>query len=314
MFFNRSEETEVSENQLLSGNPVYILGQNPIGEILAASFIAAGQRAVILDTPARLREFGKKELIVKEDRLLQRRHYKIENAFCMNETPRLLIIAADSSTLKAALMTLSPRKLSNVPVLILSQNISDEVMADFLKVPYLKGYFYGYLADDKNQLSILGRHANLIISASEENELFQTIKEIFAPLDIKLAADEDDNSNFWNYFIPHVCISLLSAAYGKNIYSFTKDEAGRRRIDKCLEELIEMAAMDNTGIEHSAMLKKIYNVPANYVAPLQHNVDRGRSGELNMISSVLLDKAGTDIKKFGTLRNMLREIYNKISA
>lgn len=314
MFF--SKETTPSEKNGTSQNngrpPVYLTGLNPLSLYLAAKFTAAGQRCIILNDSPACRELCASGLTVKEDRLLQRQKYPLESSFWIRETPEMIVITSTAATLRSDLLLLSPSKIQNTPVVIFSVVEDYEFVKAFLKTPLIQGYFNGYLMQEKSQLTILGRQCSVELVLSADNPFYTRVTGAFQETGSEVKTSDNAAQAFWNNFIPQTVASLLSASTQKNIYNLTKDEQERNLIDKCLHELINLAAGEKIEVDYTFLLKRIYNTPTNYISPLQESLSRKQLGELGSLSSLLLQKAGNDDCKIPDLRGILKNIYTRL--
>ena len=292
MFFSKeitpSEKNGTSQNN--GRPPVYLTGLNPLSLYLAAKFTAAGQRCIILNDSPACRELCASGLTVKEDRLLQRQKYSLESSFWIREAPEMIVITSAAATLRSDLLHLSPSKIQNTPVVIFSVVEDYEFVKAFLKTPLIQGYFNGYLMQEKSLLTILGRQCSVELVLSVDNPFYTRVTGAFQ----------------------QTVASLLSASAQKNIYNLTKDEQERNLIDKCLHELINLAAGEKIEVDYATLLKRIYNTPANYISPLQESLSRKQLGELGSLTSLLLQKAGNDDCKIPCLRGILKNIYTRL--
>ena len=200
----------------------------------------------------------------------------------------------------------------NTPVVIFSVVEDYEFVKAFLKTPLIQGYFNGYLMQEKSLLTILGRQCSVELVLSADNPFYTRVTGAFQETGSEVKTSDNAAQAFWNNFIPQTVASLLSASAQKNIYNLTKDEQERNLIDKCLHELINLAAGEKIEVDYATLLKRIYNTPANYISPLQESLSRKQLGELGSLSSLLLQKAGNDDCKIPCLRGILKNIYTRL--
>ena len=311
MFFNHPETSPLNADAPL----VYLLGLNDKSLFLTARLQDAGANTVILTSPNQISELAAKELVVKEDRLLQRKKHSLHTDFALRHDFDLLIITSSSSSLKSDLTLLSPAKLQNALILNLSLLETPSLLTDIIRTPVVNGYLQCFVEyDPKPQLNILGRNQSLTVSCTDEHPLAAFLSHWLRPDDTEIIASPDDNYNFWYYFIPYAAAALISSSLNKPIYTIAKDEQGRKSIDSCLKELLAIASAHKVTINHADMLKKIYNIPADYIFPLQRDTRNGTFSELNTISSLLLQNSDFKNFKISVLRGIFKQIYDKTLA
>ena len=165
---------------------------------------------------------------------------------------------------------------------------------------------------EKSLLTILGRQCSVELVLSVDNPFYTRVTGAFQETGNEVKTSDNAAQAFWNNFIPQTVASLLSASAQKNIYNLTKDEQERNLIDKCLHELINLAAGEKIEVDYATLLNRIYNTPANYISPLQESLSRKQLGELGSLTSLLLQKAGNDDCKIPCLRGILKNIYTRL--
>lgn len=127
---------------------------------------------------------------------------------------------------------------------------------------------------EKSLLTILGRQCSVELVLSADNPFYTRVTGAFQETGSEVKTSDNAAQAFWNNFIPQTVASLLSASAQKNIYNLTKDEQERNLIDKCLHELINLAAGEKSRLTMPLSIKRIYNTPANYISPLQESLSR----------------------------------------
>lgn len=311
MFFTKAASQSLSETPKAA--PIYLAGCSPLAIFLAFRLQKQGHRVILLDSPRNLQTFDAADVVIKEERTLRSHHLRFETAYSLDETPQLLIIATETNNLRSTLTLLPPRRLKNIPIISLTLPGRHNLLAKYLGTPYVQGYFSGWLMYDKHQLSIMGFQTSLQLGLEESDRRTVFIRNLFNGTEIEIETVPDSKQNFWHYFIPYAAASLLSAAYEKNIFNFTKKETERRLIDECLKELIEIAAINGTTVEYADVLRRIYATPSAYLYPLQLEISHRNPACLSTLSSLLLGYCGTN-GKFPQIRALLKSLSDKILA
>lgn len=309
MFFAKTD-SENKPFQPLPSEAVYILGTNPLGLYLASRFAEGGERPILIGSAQALAKINQ-EFVIKDERFINRQKFTPNVTSSINVKPKALIITADSSQLKAQLLTILPSKIEKIPVFLFTLLRDTGFVSECLRQPVIKAYFHGCLSADRNNISLIGRQNTICLNCSAENDKFQLIDSLFRKTNIETVFESDDKRALWNYLAPYATVSLLSAAYGKNIYHLTKDEDHRRELDSLIEEIQKLAFIDNVILEHTEILKIIYNIPSAYVSGLQNALNMKDSKEIDNFSSMfmsLVEKAKTQPP---VLRHLLSILYNK---
>ena len=311
MLFNKNILPVPPQN---SPYPIYVLGLSSLGLYLACRLRLAGNRVILLSSPDKAEYYARNDISLKEDRSLHARRLHFETAYRMRETPQLLIIASGLLSLRADLSLVSPSKLKETPVMNFSLQEDTTALADFLRTPIIQSYYHGFFNTDKNQLTAFGSPGFISVSIDEEDDRVANLRSLFSQASLDLKADNDNRRNFWNYIIPFMVSSLVSAAAAKNIYAVTKEESGRTLIDSCITELSVAAANEQIILDHNDLLRRIYNTPPNFSSSLQNALKLGDSSSLNDLAAVFHNLAGRTRGSFPSLRRLLKDIYDKTLA
>lgn len=310
MFFNKTE----TEDKTPISHPdeaVYILGTNTLAIYLAAKFSENGEYPIILGSTRELENI-QHEFTIKDERFINRQKYTPRTACSISLKAKALIITAESSRIKSQLITILPNKLSEeTPILLFTILKDTSFISECLKQPLIKSYYHGCLGEDKNNISIIGRQNNIYINSTAENKNFSKINALFRENLAKTIFIPNETDAFWNYLAPHATISLLSAAHGKNIYYLTKDETSRQEMDSVINEIQKIAQKHKTNLEHTDILKTIYNIPSSYVSPLQNALNSGDIKEIDNFSDILSNLATKSKISTPTINHLLNLIYNK---
>lgn len=309
MFFAKTD----SENEPLQPLPseaVYILGANPLGLYLASRFTEGGERPILIGSAQALAKINQ-EFIIKDERFINRQKFTPVVTNSIRVKPKALIITTDSSQLKAQLLTILPAKIENIPIFLFTMLKDDSFVSSCLRQPIINAYFHGCLSADRNSISLIGRQNTICLNCSADHEKFQLIDLLFRKTNIETVFESDNKRALWNYLAPYATVSLLSAAYGKNIYHLTKDETHRRELDLLIEEIQKLALIDNVVLEHTSILKTIYNIPSAYTSALQNALFIRDSKEIDNFSSLFLSLCEKAQAQPPVLNHLLSILYNK---
>lgn len=308
MFFAKTDSD--NETRPLPDEAVYILGANPLALYLASRFAESGERPLLLGS-APVLSAVKHEFVIKDERFINRQKFQPETAGAVSVKPKMLIITAESSQIKSQLLTVLPDKIKDIPIIIFTLQQDSSLVSECLRQPLIQAYFHGCLSADKNNVSLIGRQNNVCLNCSSEHPQFQLIDSLFREAKIETVFDNDAKHAFWAYLAPYAAISLLSAAQNKNIYHLTKDEEARRELDLLIEDLQKLALKDDVALEHTEILKTIYNIPSAYVSALQIAVSNKDCKEVDNISSLLTAVAEAAGISTPAIQRQLGLIYNK---
>lgn len=298
---------------MMTDAPIYILGLNALSYFLAAQLSNKGERVILLGVPKEIKELNKNGVTVREERALQRQKHHFTTASAMEEMPKLLIITASNYKFKAATLLLSPGKLQEVPVLNFTFLAPADYLEKFLGTKITAAYFKGYLLDETSQISLLGRQAEILLSLAKESRLFADLKNLFKATTVELGADDGKSAlSFWSYLVSNATVSLLSSAYKKSIYNLIKDKKERLLIEDCANELAELAALEDVKVDVNEVMKEIYNIPNNYLSPMQLEIAKRRANELQAYGGFMEHKNARHQFEMPMVAGLLKDIYNKI--
>ena len=78
-----------------------------------------------------------------------------------------------------------------------------------------------------------------------------------------------------------------------------------------LEEIAALAAAEKAAADVDALLKKLYNIPNNYVFPLQDDFHKNRPGELAGLSDIITETARRGGCRIPGLSRLLKQLYRR---
>lgn len=313
MFFSKTKNHNSENNPeeitpVRKNNPLYIVGDNALAYFLAAKFEKAGENVIVISNKANNTSLNTNGLTLREEINLQKSHLRFKTSFWIKDEPKLIILTASNDKVKAAITALSSKKINNAPVLCFTPLKDINFLRPFLGENICRCFFDGYLNYNNQTLVQLGRAPNITICQNEQADFFAEMKNIFATAEINLKFSNDNNSEFWNYFILYAAGSLLSTYFNKDIAIITKDKNLRDQIKPLVVELCFIAERDKALVNADEILKKLYNTPNNYHHPLQEDFSLDKIGDLDSISSYFLDTA----RKYKCSTTEITKILNKL--
>lgn len=322
MFFrkdilNAKPETENTEDEvkpLPSDNrPIYIVGANALAYYLGAKLIDAGHNVIILGGKENT-NISTNGITLKEDSTLQKTKYKFNTSFWIKEEPKLVIITAEAGKINSALTAVSLNKIGLAPVLCFTPLKDINYLEALVGSNLFAAYFDGFLQLDDQQLFLHGRTPLIKICKNQSWEKENPFLNIFSYTSLNISYETDEEFCFWEYFSGFAICSLMSAVHNKSIFEITKDKKLREDLRPLISEITSLAESDNVALDGEQLLKKIYNTPMNYSFPLQDEINTGKHGEINLISSVLVNASRKGKNKFQNtgLNALLKKIYNLI--
>lgn len=309
------EDAEEIENLELSdeekNRPVYILGDNPLAWFLAIKIKESGEIVkIITDKNSGIND---NNITLVENHSLQKTNHKIETTFWLRETPKILIITSDSKKLNASLTALSRNKLQNVPILLFTPIIDIKYIKEILNNDIYQAFFDGYLMEKPNQVNLYGRSAKICLELKKDKKINKTILDIFEKSGLATDTTKKGEYLFWENFGIYAICSVISAVSNKTIFDIIKDKDLREEALPIISEFCEIAKSNKIDINYDETLKKIYSTPLGYSYPLQIALSKAKSGDIDLISSNLMNLAN---KKKSTNKNisvMLKKIYRILS-
>lgn len=319
MFFHKAKninsENNIEDNTpIINYNPVYVVGDNALAYFLATKFEKAGENVIVISNKSNNTSLNTNGLTFKEEISLQKSHLKFKTSFWIKDKPKLIILTSSNDKVKAAITSISSKKINNAPVLCFTPLKDINFLHPFLGENISRCFFDGYLSYSNQTLIQLGRTPSITICQNEHAAFLSEIKNIFATTEINLKFSSDSNSEFWNYFILYAAGSLLSTYFNKDIAVITKDKNLRDHIKPLVIELCSIAEKDKALVNADEILKKLYNTPNNYRHPLQEDFSLDKIGNLDSISSYFLDSAHQYKCPTTEITKILNKLFNIILA
>jgi len=296
----------------IDGAPIYILGSTALAYFLAVKLTVAGHRVVIMAGQSENVSLSTNGISVKEDYQLQKQHCRLETALWLREEPLMLIIAAQSSKIKAMLTGISKNKIKNCPVISFTRLKDRTFISDILGVSVTPAYFDGWLNLSSQQISALGKTPEITLCAETSSEVYRTFAALLKETRINLQSSGLPLQTFWNYFCIYAPCSLLTAARGKSIFEITKSKPLREELQTLLHEVTTLLPSPLPPISQEELLKQIFNIPSNYIFPLAEQVRLHQTGDYDFISSVIREASILNKQSIPALNNCLKNICENI--
>lgn len=307
MLFAKPENTQNTNPQ-----NICILGTSALSFYLAAELQKIGHKITILCPPKEADEFAATDFIIKNEQKLQSHRHNFHYTFELNFTPDLLLIASGMVDLRRDLLLLSPHYLAETPIISLTPTEPNSLISDILGKVIINGYFNGWLTREKNHVINFSRRPNITFSLEELSPQAILLQDIFNNTEIETIFRSNNAANFWHWFAPRITAALLDLPSGKSIYALGKTKEGRGIIDKCIEELINLATIDNIKIEGTDILSQIYAIPENYTPLLQRLPKAGSILLLERLEALLFHGTNAADPRFQRLKNLIKKIRNKL--
>ena len=305
MFFKK--ETKILEDSVA---PVYVIGGSALGCYLAARLVDAGETPVIIadkDSNIYLNTNG---IILKDDLSLTKKNYRFATSPFMTAKPKFTLIAAENHRLKSLLTTLSPSKIQDTPVILFSYLKDIKHIKSWIGKNLYQAFFDGYLSKSDQTVSIYGRNPGIVMLSKNKEELEETL----APLGIPVAFTEDKKTAFWKHFAGYALGSTLSAALNKSIFDIIKENQCKGLIQTLCGEMATLATKEHAEVREEEILKEIYQIPHDYIFPLQKTVKAKKVCDVDLIASQILNTARKHKAKIPETQKLLKQIYHIILA
>ena len=282
--------------------PVYILGNTPLSQYLAAKFILNGENAVIIAPKQSCQT--EIEISLREEHSLKKQKVSIPCRHYSSEKAKMLIITSPNSRLKSELMLLSVAHFSSAPVIVFSMISDFRIIESLLKHNTVRACFDGWLQTKDNQIFILGNEPQVTLS-KPFNTLEYSLKALsyFHGAEILCQTCEDKNQVFWQAFAGYAVSALASARYRQSIFNILKNKDKQNLIESAVSEICALAAAENVSLASEDILKKIYNTPINYTYNTQTPSDSSKM-ELHNIYNIITNAARRHNLAVSTLKQL----------
>lgn len=265
--------------------PIYILGLTGLGYFLAARFLDAGERVILLSPHGAPTENN--GIYIKEELSLRRQKYNFEYTSVIPEEAKMLIIATSAYQLKSSLMSLAPGKLKNTPVLNFTYSVDDAYLRGYLNTGIINAYCSSLITADSHQVTILGENPQLEISGNIDGEDLSLINYLFGKTRLDLNINLNEEESFWKHFAPYAIASLFAASCNQNVYNITKNKEKRELLEQLCTELDTLLKAANIPFDREACLQKISDTPNGYSYPLQKDVKNFQIGEFEIMMRLI---------------------------
>ncbi len=307
-----TETTELPSSTPVESHPVYILGDTALAYFLAVKLTAGGHRVVVMAGQTENTSLSTNGITVKEDYQLQKLHYKLETALWLKEEPKALIIAAQSSKIKAMLTSLSKNKIKTCPVISFTRVKDHTFISDILGISVISAYFDGWLNYRSQQITAYGRNPEITLCTESSSEAYQVLSALLDGTRISLHNSSLPLQSFWNYFCLYAPCSLLTSATGKTIFDITKNKTLREELQTLLQEIVTLIPDSIPALQPEDLLKQIFNIPSNYVFPLAEQIRLHQTGDYDFISSVIREASILSKSPLPATNKLLKKLCEQI--
>lgn len=311
---NKSEPVTEVKVASQDRRPIYIIGDNALACYLAAKLTDDGHHVIIIAGKVGNNSLSTNGITLKEDSTLKKSKYKFITSFWIKNQPKLVILTSDAGKINASLAAVSKEKIGAAPVICFTPLRDINYLEALVGSNLFAAYFDGYLQLSNQQLFLYGRPPLIKICKNQNMEKQNPFTDIFMASTLNISYETSIDKNFWEFFSGFAIASLMSALHNKTVFEITKDKKLREEIPPLISEMAKLSASYNITLDEESLLKKIYNTPMNYRYPLQDEINSGRYGETNLISSVLVSAARKGKIRFQNteLNSLLKKIYNLI--
>lgn len=293
-------------------NPVCIVGSNALACLLAARFSEAGENVILMAGVKENANLSANGITLKEDYQLQKRHYKFKTALWLKDSPRLLIIAEESPRIKAALTGITPSKIKDCPAVSFTRLKDPGLIRDILGIQIIDAYFDGWLRSRDQQIIVYGRTPQISLCCPDDTVTFLLLQKLLEPLKMPIIPAEDSEQCFWDYFCLYAPCSLLTAMHGKNVFELIKNKTLREQLHSLVNEICRLAPSHINAPLADDVIKKIFNIPSDYLFPLQTEISRGNAGDIDFISTILQQASINRKQPLPETASLLKQVYQML--
>jgi len=250
------------------------------------------------------------EISIKDDRRLTQQHCSLDAALSMQKNAELVIITSFPNQFNTAVAALSPLKIKDAPVICFTPFKDMSYLLPIISNNLYSAFFNGYIISRKNSISLEGRTPDISIYSHNQQEPDPKVLEIFASASIRVTKGEDRLFDFWQYIIPYALCSIWSAAENNKISTLLKDKNNAQILHSLVDEFCAMAAVDGITPNKNSIMKKIYNIPANYVYPLHQSIINNGKNDFNFLTSLITKTSLSQEINIPQTYKLLKKLYN----
>ncbi len=289
---------------------IHILGTSAQSLYLGATLQRYGHRVTVLCRPQEADEYNATDIIIKETTRLQSRRCRFFCTFEQTASPDLLIIGSDSPNLRSDLLLLSPSKIKAVPIVTLQPEVPTGLISETLGLPIVKAYFDSWLQQNKNHVSLFSASSDLVFSLPPQSRQMHALADIFDSAAIATKASENDAVNYWNWLSPRALALIFGAGPEKSVARVLKKTPARRTLEQCLDEIAELAAVDNVILNNQQIINVLHKLPENCSSPLLSDSTPVRLLRLQRLSAMLFRSLAQSDHRAPLLRRQLMLLAN----
>lgn len=294
-------------------NPIYIVGSNPLAHYLGYHLQTNGHDVILLldriSSPTIPTAIN---VSINDERTLSQQQCSLNVSLSMEKAAEMVIITSYANRLNTSLAALSIQKINNAPVICFTPLKDISYLYSIVSQNTYQAFFNGYISSRKGALSLDGRKPEIVLCASSNKKDSQHIINILNSAKLHVSNSENHLSSFWQYIIPYAIGSIWSASEDCKISTLLSDKTNNQLLRTLIDEFCSLAANEQVKISPDAVMKNIYNIPANYIYPLHKSITSGGKTEFDLLTSIITKTAVSQEINIPQTYKLLNKLYNLV--
>ena len=267
--------------------PIYIIGDSPLAYFLTAKLFLAEEHVILLGERNPLKNSN--SFLFKDNISSQKNTITVPKTPLMHQTPRIILLCMSTNKIKSGLVYISSEKAKQCPVISFCHTANTQLIYETVKHHIIPAYFDGWLlSPSSEQITFLGENQGIKVSTNEKDIHFDLIQNILSKTDIALTFDNNDEQNFWDYFIPYSACRLFSLCHASHLHEIAKKVSLRQDFSTIINEITALAPK-TVKINKEQIINNIYLTPKNYEPTKNNEQDNSFWAELSFISETLFN-------------------------
>lgn len=293
--------------------PIYIIGNNALAHYLGYQLQSAGHEIILLlERLSSLTIPTAIDISIKDERNLSQQQCSLNTAVSMEKPAKMVIITSYANNLNTALSSFNSTKIKNAPIVCFTPLKDFSYLLAIISQNLYPAFFNGYITNRSGSLTLDGRKPEIVLCNPQEQKDFRSVLNIISSSKIHTTSSINHLLSFWQYIIPYAIGSIWSASEDRKMSTILSDKTNTPTLHSLVDEFCSLAAGDQIKISPDAVMKNVYNIPANYIYPLHKSISSGGKDEFDLLTSVITKTAASKEINIPETYKILKKIYNLV--
>ena len=191
----------------------------------------------------------------------QNQNFLFKTCNYIDRKPECCFLASSFDEYKNDLLALSDDMLKDVSIINFASFYNHKIIDKMTSIKETKAYFDGWLVENKKDLLLLSRGAEIVFCQKDENK---DIQSLLLSKKTEIKNCKDGKKTFWQKMSAWFLGNMLVLAYKEDISKLLLDSEKRQKVDAGIREIAKVLKKENVQLDTQVLLTDIYAFPDGY--------------------------------------------------